>query len=144
MKLEEIERSWSEDCRIDDTKLATEAARVPVLHSKYYAILIRESFELTRMEEELNVLIKNKHLYYTYVLTDAELSSMGWKRIDFKPLRNDLEKYMSADSDLAKAKLKYSLQDEKVSFVKSILNTINSRGYLIRSMIDWKKFEAGG
>lgn len=144
MKLEDIESEWAKDSRIDEIKLASEAARVPVLHAKYYEILIRELFEGKRLEGELAEMTRLRHLFYTDVLTDAELSNLGWSRIDHKPLRTDLDKYMSSDKELSKAKLKWFLQDEKVTFIKSILNSINNRGYLIKSIIDWKKFEAGG
>lgn len=144
MKLEEIESNWAADSVIDQNKLGHEAARVPVLHSKYYSILFQELFRSKEIEQELAEMTRLRHLYYTDVLTDEELKRLGWNRIDHKPLRADLEKYMSADKELAKLKMRWFLQDEKVTFLKSILNTINSRGFLIKSMIEWKKFEAGG
>lgn len=144
MKLEEIEKEWAQDAPLSETKLASEAARVPILHSKYYAIMIRELFELKRTENELKIAEKNRHLFYSDILTDDELRNFGWARIDYKVLKSDIGLHMSADPELIKSRLKYTLQDEKVSFLKSILSSVGSRGYLIKSMIDWKKFEAGG
>jgi hypothetical protein len=45
MKLEEIESLWEQDSKIDRTDLDNESLKIPMLHSKYYKIYLREKIQ---------------------------------------------------------------------------------------------------
>ena len=39
MKLSALQEMWAADCKIDETNLGKESARVPILHAKYINLL---------------------------------------------------------------------------------------------------------
>lgn len=140
MKLEDIEALWVEDSVIDKKDLAAEAIKVPSLHAKYYRIYVHERLMLRKYEEDLNQLRLAKHEMYTQGPT-KEQADQGWELPPIgKPLRTDLKIYMDGDKDLVKAKLKYGLQQEKVDFLKSVIDNISRRGFYIKSAVDYVKF----
>lgn len=143
MKLEEIEKLWAEDSKIDQLRLSEEAARTPQLHHKYYQILIRETLLLKKKAEEQKQLEKDKFLYYSGAMTDAELKARNWEQCDLKVLKPDMQRFIDADGDVIKMKLEYALLNEKVNYLKSILEVINNRSYLISNIINWEKFTHG-
>jgi len=51
--------------------------------------------------------------------------------------------YMEADKDIINQSLKIGYQQEKVELLESILKSLNTRGYNIKSAIDWIKFTSG-
>ena len=46
MKFEDIQKSWTSDCSIDDTELAKESVRIPQLHNKYLIFYSNEKLIL--------------------------------------------------------------------------------------------------
>lgn len=143
MRIEDIEALWATDAVIKENQLSSEAANIPILHAKYYKTYIREIGVLKNLEGELKVLERNKHLYYTGMMTDQEHRELGWKPCDLSILKTDVPKFIDSDKDIIKARLKYAEQDEKVSFLKSIISQVNTRNFIIRAMIDFQKFQHG-
>jgi hypothetical protein len=51
--------------------------------------------------------------------------------------------YIEADDDVVTSNLKIDMQQEKVDFVEAIIKSLTTRGYQIKSAIDWHKFQNG-
>lgn len=143
MRIEEIEALWAADVVIDENKLATEAARIPILHAKYYKTYIREIGVLKNLDGEIKTLEKDKWLYYTGMMTDQELRERNWKPCNLTIVKTEIPRFIDSDKDIIALRLRYSEQDEKVSFLKSIISQINTRNFIIRAMIDFQKFQNG-
>jgi hypothetical protein len=60
-----------------------------------------------------------------------------------KILRSDVTNYLEADKDIVNLSLKIGIQLEKIDLLKSIITTLNNRGYNIKAAIDWEKFKMG-
>jgi len=142
MKLEEIELMWQEDCHIDRTSLDQESIKIPLLHSKYYKIFLREKMQLKIEDSEYKQFYKLKHEYYTGKLSQEELNQYGWEQFQFI-LKGDLSVYIDSDKDLAQRLIKLQIQKEKVELLDSIIKTLNTRGFLIKNAIDFIKFSNG-
>jgi hypothetical protein len=142
MKLEDIESLWQQDCFIDRTSLEQESLKIPLLHSKYYKIYLREKIQLKAEEGEYDQFYKIKHEYYTGKLSQEDLAQYGWEPFQFI-LKGDLSIYLNSDKDLITKLLKLQVQREKVDFLESIIKTINNRGFLIKNAIDFIKFSNG-
>lgn len=142
MKLEEIESLWQQDCSIDRTSLDQESLKIPMLHSKYYKIYLREKVQLKAEEGEYNLFYKTKHEYYTGKLSEEELKQYGWEPFQFI-LKGDLSIYMNADKELTERLLKLQVQREKVDLLESIIKTLNNRGFLIKNAVDFIRFSNG-
>lgn len=143
MKLEEIEALWEQDSKIDRTDLDNESLKIPMLHSKYYKIYLREKIQLKSEELEYKQFYKLKHEYYNGKLSQQELNDLGWEPFQFV-LKNDLQVYIDADKDVITRLLKLQVQREKVELLENIIKTLNGRGFLIKNAIDFIRFTSGG
>ncbi len=140
MNLDEIQSLWDEDSKIDADNLHSESTNVPVLHAKYYRIL-NNLLLLKKMEEnKFKQLKKDKWQYYTGK-SDPEVYID--KPFDHKVLRQDVDKYMDSDPDLIKILSKIDYFQVMISYLDSILKTINNRTYQIKNAIEWQKFIRG-
>ena len=96
---------------------------------------------LKKMEEtKFKILKKEKWQYYT---GKADPEIYIDKPFDYKVLRQDVDKYMDADPDLIKISSKIEYYQVMISFLDSILKTINNRTYQIKNAIEWQKFIRG-
>ena len=143
MKLDDILNMWTEDCNMDRTELGEEALRIPKLHSKYLRHFTEERLTLRKMEEERKQLALLKNDYYRGVLPSEDLKANGWEPFRLSVLKSELHTYLDADQDIINTNLRISMQSEKVDTLESIIRSINNRGYLIKSAIDYEKFKVG-
>ena len=140
MDLDEIQSLWDEDSQLDVDNLHTESTNVPALHAKYYRIL-NKIILLKKMEEnKFKVLKKEKWQYYT---GKADPQVYVEKPFDHKVLRQDVDKYMDADEDLIKLNSKIDYYQVMLSYLDSILKTINNRTFQIKNAVEWQKFIRG-
>ena len=143
MKVEDIVSQWDKDCRIDETELGEESTKIPVVHNKYLKIYMGENAQLKRMFAQRNKLKRTLIEYYLGEMTQEELEEMGRDQFYKKILKNEVEMYIESDDLFIDINLKISLQQEKVSYLESILKSINNRGFQIKNAIDWLKFTNG-
>ena len=52
MKAEDIQE-WDKDCKLDETELGAESAKIPSLHNKYLKIFMAERLRLIQMKGSL-------------------------------------------------------------------------------------------
>lgn len=143
MKIETIFEMWNEDSKIDKTNLSEESIKTPSLHNKYIQILFHEKAVLKKYESEYKVLRLQKYEFYTQGHTQ-ETKDMGWQLPSIgKILKNDVNQYLEADSDLIKLNLKIGIQHEKVSVLESIIDSLNKRTFVIKNSIEFQKFQLG-
>ena len=143
MKLEEIQSHWEKDSVIDRSELGEESLKIPQLHSKYYKIYSEERMSLRKLEYQYNHLKKLKSSYYNGSMSEEELNEHGWEPNPLKILKSDIPMYIESDSDVITLQTKIDMQQEKVEFVESIIKSFTTRGYQIKSAIDWEKFKVG-
>lgn len=140
MNIDEIQTLWEQDSKIDPDNLHNESIRIPSLHSKYYKIY-NNILLLKKMEEsKYKVLKKEKWLYYS---GKAEPDIYIQKPFDHKVLKNDLDKYLDADSELIKSLSKLDYYQSMLSYLDSILKTILNRTFQIKNAIEFMRFTAG-
>jgi hypothetical protein len=143
VKIEEIESLWSEDSIITDIDLSREASKIPQLHAKYYQIYIREKMILLKYRNEYKKLKLEKHEFLINPTEDK--FNDGWKLpAQGKILKNEIHTYLDGDDLLLQQELKIGIQEEKVTFLKSIIDSINTRNFIIKNMIEDRRFMAGG
>jgi hypothetical protein len=144
MKLTEIQEAWAKDCRIDETNLGHASAQVPMLHSKYLNLLTNSRLQLRKSESDLARLRRTKYRYYRGELSKEELTELGWEQWQgVKPIKNEMDEFLATDDDLI-------AQTDRVEYFKtvyqqleSILKSISSRTWDIKSSIEWYKFSNG-
>jgi len=144
MKLDDIIAQWGADASMDNTEMGNESLRIPLLHHKYYKILIEESLLFKKIEYEYKTLLKIKYEYFMGVLDKETLCERGWNPNPLKILKQDLSIYIDGDSDLQSIQIKIDIQKQKLAFLESAIKTITTRGFLIKNFIDWERFKVGG
>lgn len=146
MNLEEIQKLWSSDCILDDIQLDLEAKKIPELHNKYFKIFSDEKLKLVKLESRKKEILKVKWLYYTGKIDKESLEKMGWEPFElYIKTRNkiDLDRFMDSDRDYLDIHEKIEIQKEKINYLESIVKSLNTRGFLIKNIIDWRKFTSG-
>lgn len=143
MKIEEILSTWKEDSEVDITQLDQESIKIPNLHHKYYEIYINEKLILKKQESDYKKLRLEKYEFLTQGHNEETLKK-GW---ELPPkgqlLKSDVNMYLDADEDLVNCSLKIGYQQEKVELLESIIKSLNTRGYNIKSAIDFIRFTSG-
>lgn len=144
MKLEEIEQMWAVDSHIDEFKLDDESLKIPKLHSKYYHMYIREKLALAKLREDQKKLEDVLIGFYSKTLTDEELEKYGLEYEDKKILKPDVPRAVACNNEMIQHNLKTAMVAEKVDFLKSIIQQIGNRSFIIKDAIQFKIFQAGG
>ncbi len=140
MNIDEIQKLWEEDSKIDPDNLHEESIKIPSLHAKYFQIY-NNIVLLKKMEEnKLKVLKKDKWLYYS---GKAEPDVYKDNPFDHKVLKPDIDKYLDADEDLMKSASKIDYYNTILNYLDSILKTILNRTYQIKNAIEYMRFTAG-
>ncbi len=143
MTLEEIQAQWSKDAPVDRTDLASEASRIPQMHSKYFKIFSVERLLLRKLEQESKQLWKDLWEYYQGNFDYEELKDRGWDQINQRILKSDLNIYIDSNQNWIDNNLKVAYQKEKVDFLEAIIKSLNNRGFNINAAIQWEKFKVG-
>ena len=91
-------------------------------------------------ENKFKQIKKEKWQYYT---GKADPEVYIEKPFDHKVLRQDVDKYMDSDEDLIKVLNKIDYFQVMLTYLDSILKTINNRTFQIKNSIEWQKFIRG-
>lgn len=144
MDLAEINRMWATDCKIDELDISGEARRIPVMHNKYYMLLVKFALKAKKLKAELSELERVKTEYYNGSLDEMELKRRGWKPFALKVLRQDIGKYIESDKDIIDLSLNIDYHLSTANYLEDIIKQINNRNFLLSNIINWEKFRAGG
>ena len=134
MEFDKIIEEWKQDCPIDDTTLDKESVKIPTLHGKYLELHSREKIFLNYLQVEYKKLYREKWEYY---------SGKAEKPFQLKLLKTDLHIYLDSDDKLCELKEKVDTQKQKVSYVESVIKSLETRSFHITNAINWRKFTAG-
>jgi hypothetical protein len=143
MKLDQIRAMAERDINIDKTELGDESARIPQLHNKYLNMFHDERLVLSKMSVDYKILRKNKWEWMTGKMSQETLDLLKWEPFQTRIMRQDLDLYLDADSELNEAESRLTLQKEKVEYLESLLKGISQRHWVIRNAIEWRKFTQG-
>ncbi len=140
MDLEQLQLEADKDLKINDTELDLESLKTPQLHNKYMKHYTKFRLLLTRTEDELRTMKRDKWEYYT---GKADPSVYQAKPFDLKIMRTDIDKYLEADEDLQKLSQKIAYLITVVDFLDKTIRVIVNRTYTIKNAIEWRRFTSG-
>ena len=146
MTLDEIKLQWEKDCEVDDIELDKSSLEVPKLHAKYQEYLTDNLLVLKNIEFQYNSLLKNKWLWYNGKMSEEQIKELGWEDDPFdglKVMKNEMQVWYNADTDLQKLNGKMEYQKIVINFLKECMQNITWRHQTIKNTIDWRKFIAG-
>ena len=143
MDTNDISALWAVDCIIDETNLVGGARRIPQMHSKYYNLYYKEVLRVKKLKADYTSMHMLKREYYDGSMSEEELKRNGWRPYQLKVLRADLDKYIQADKDVIKMSLTIDFHTANANYLEDIIKTLHIRNFIIKSMIDVLKFQAG-
>jgi len=144
MTLDELQQMWEKDCEIDDNYLGENSTLTPKLHAKYVKLLVQVKLKHTKLQSDYLLLRKNKFRLYRGELSRHELTQLGWEQWQgVKPLKNEMDEFLSGDTELVNIKMKIDYLETMIYFLESVLQQIKARDWQIKTAVEWKKFLAG-
>ncbi len=143
MSTDDISEVWAADAVIDETNLGNEAKKIPQLHSKYYKMYYREAVTVKKLKYDYKEMEYDKREWFNGDMAEEDLRERGWKPYQKKIMRQDMDKHIQADKDIIRISLKIDYHTERAKFLEDIVKTIHGRNFIIKSMIDIMKFQAG-
>lgn len=141
MKTQELQEMMTKDAKIDMSSLDRESVNIPVLHGKWYSLLMNELRQLHSLEFEFDKLRRRKYDYYTGRAEDSDYMN---NPLNIKVTRQDIEMYISSDDEIQDLKGRIIVQKMKVDMISEFIkNVINSRSFHIKDAISFIKFKNG-
>ena len=141
MNLENLQKMWKTDSKLDDDLHDNDSLAIPQLHMKYMEFYNTYSLMKKEREIEMRRLIKEKWLYYK-----GKAPSSVYKEMPFDlklTTKEEITMFIDADEDITKLQFKIDYIDQVLSFLDGVLRMINNRTYHIKNAIEWKKFQSG-
>jgi|TARA_B110000977_G_scaffold183638_1_gene246479 hypothetical protein len=102
-----------------------------------------EALRVKKLKGDYKELEMDKRDYYSGEMAEEDLRVRGWKPFQRKVIRADLDKHIQSDRDVINLSLKIDFHSENANYLESIIKTIHSRNFIIKSMVDVIKFQAG-
>jgi hypothetical protein len=147
INLEEILEMWKKDSVLDPFDLGEGSIATARIHAKYLELLSVTKLQMKRKEMQQKVLLKDKWLYFTGVMTKDEMDERGWDYDPFKggrkPLKSDLGYFYEADADLQKSQATIDYIKSVIETLESIMTHITWRHQTIGNAIKWRQLESG-
>ena len=140
MTFEELQSLAEKDLKINESELDLESLKTPQLHNKYCKFHSTYINLLKVAEQTLAKIIKDKWEYFT---GKADPSVYQANPFNLKILRQDVEKYIKADSEVQKLEQKVTYIQEIVNYLDKTIKLISNRSFQIKNAIDWRKFTSG-
>ena len=144
MKIEDIKNEWQKDSVINQYKVSDELVRIPLLHSKYLEFIIEYRSKRAMMVKKINNLKNFKRRYYRGELSFQELKDndlQQWQHL--KPSNTELNSLFEQDFELNELNEKLEYYETGLSVVELIIRSLQTRGYELKTLTDWVKFQAG-
>lgn len=143
MTFEELQDSWDSDSKIDSTNIGQESIRTPQLHAKYIKLYFAEKTKLLKHQHKYKTLRAEKKEFFINP-TKEVMQEKQWKIPERgKILKSEIESFLDYDSELLEMELKIGVQQEKVEYLKMILQSINGRTFVIKNFIEERKWLSG-
>lgn len=144
MKLSELQSSWEQDSKIDETNLGNAATKIPTLHAKYLNYLTSAKLNLRKAESEYFRMRRKKFRYYRGEMSLQELQEESWDQWQgAKPLKNEMDEFLSFDEQLIDLQDKIEYFKTVIYQLEQIIRSLNSRTWDIKNAIEWLKWTNG-
>ena len=141
MNLENLQKMWKTDSKLDDDLHDNDSIAIPQLHMKYMEF--HNTYSLMKKERELEMkrLLRDKWLYYKGKAPASVYKQMPF---DYKlTAKDEISMFIEADEEVQKIQYKIDYIEQVLFFLDGVLRMINSRTYHIKNAIEWKRFQSG-
>ena len=141
MTLEELKQESYKDLPVKNVEnIDQESFYKQEIKAKWLDYKSRFELLLARSKGDYQVMYREKWEYYGGK-SDAKVYAA--KPFDLKVLKNDLQIYISSDSEVIELSNKIAYLETTIKFIDGVIKSIDNRGWDIKHAISWKQFEAG-
>jgi len=142
--LDEILTEWDRDSVVDETKIGHEAARNPMIHSKYIRMLSVSKLQLRKSESDYLKARKIHSRYFRGELNREELDELGWSQYQGRhPTIAAMDELLNTAPELIKLTDRISYHTVCKESLESILKEINSRTWNLKTSLEYQKLING-
>lgn len=145
--LDEIEREWEVDSKINYNDLGNAAVNTGQLHSKYLKYLNIAKKLLRKKQAAYEKMFHLKKEYYGGYLSREQIEARQWDYNPLKgrakPLKGEMEGFVKIDDEVMQLKQEVEELTQLKETLIDIVEMIRFRNNSIRVAVDWKMFEAG-
>ena len=143
ISIEQIEKEWAHDSKIDKTDLNTDSSLQLHLHSKYHKILNFLRRELRKTQADRVRLLHLKSDYYTNNMPPQQMKELGWKPNPRLVIKSEIDRFVEADDDVIEINLKIGDLHDMIQFAESIIKSIYQKPFITKNIIENNKFLNG-
>jgi hypothetical protein len=144
LTINDVLEHWKVDVVIDESKLSSELIRVPMLHAKYLEYFIFFKQKLANTDAKKNKMGYLRKRYYRGELTQQELIDNDWPQFQGLKMSNtEVQHQFEIDPILINLKRIVEEYKTSVTGLEYILNSIKSRDYSLKAMIEYQKYLSG-
>lgn len=137
----EIKTKAEEDLEIDEIDLDSALLAIPKLHAKWLDLFTENTIflkELYSLKEKTKL---ERWKYYSGKQSDRYVAENGI--IHEKILKTDIDKYLAADDKLKLVNDACTHQKALTDYIEKVLKEIGNRGFHVKAIIDWRRFQSG-
>lgn len=134
MKLEEIMSLAEEDAALDYSELGIEATKLTKLIMKWLKIFSTERLTYLAFKRKADLIYKELSDYY---------SGRGENVYEHRLMKEDIKLYITNDDKYKDIRDKIEMQEIKIEFLENFIKALHSRGFNIKSAIEYLKFTNG-
>jgi len=144
IKIDTVLEEWKVDAVIDETKLSHEIIKVPSLHAKYLDYFLYFKRKLSKAESVRAKMGWQKRKYFRGEFAQDDLTKHGWSQWNgLKPSSTELNQLLEFDTDMVDYQQAITEYKTCVSGCEYIMNSLKSREFALKSLIDYQKFILG-
>jgi hypothetical protein len=140
-----LQEQWAKDTIIDSANIDDEIVKIPKLHQKYLDILTHLKIHVFKKQAEFLKLKGARTRYYSGTMGREDLADYGWEQYQGKqPLKSELERLLEVDPILLASEEKLFELKASFEYCESVMNSLKWRGSELKTIMEWKRFIAGG
>ena len=140
MNLEEIQKLWEKDSKIDEVMLDEASLKIPRLHHKYLTLHSEYTLLSKKKGQELKKLEHKKWLYYSGKAAPEEYENNPFPH---KVMKGDVQNWISVDEQIQKVEMQIDYYNTTLGVLNEILKQIHQMSYNIKNTIEWRRFVGG-
>lgn len=134
MNLNELKQELEKDLPINQTDIQWELANNPVLYGKWLRYLSEFKMQARRVENQKAKALRDRLDYYTGRGDDICIDQYD---------KTELRTVIPADDKVIRVSTELEIVTVMIDFCRGALDAIKSRGFALKSIVEYRQLEAG-
>lgn len=143
MTLDALHAEWDTDQQLDLAQPDKALRDVPFLHGKWWRIYSTERQRYAALKQERGALYHDKFEWYVGRLPEEDRLRRNWPPQPLRIVRGDVDRFLSTDAELVPLDARIEMQEIKLKFIEDVIKSINNRGFLLKTHVEWLRFSNG-